>query len=84
MLYPRVSHQCCLVHKLRNLLARGHQSRPSGSCGPFCHVQSVDRILSSIFNRFNLEWSQHAFTFLHKQLGITTRRHEVASKSQLV
>jgi len=31
----------------------------------FVNVQSVDRILYAIFNRFNLEWAQHtlpAFT----------------------
>jgi len=35
------------------------------------NVASVDRIIYSIFQRFNLEWKNAPSTFLHKQLDIS-------------
>jgi putative transposase len=37
----------------------------------FVNVQSVDRIIYSIFQRFNLEWKTRTLSYLHKQLDIT-------------
>jgi len=38
----------------------------------FVNVKSVDRIIFSIFNRFNLEWKYNAPSeLLHKQLDGT-------------
>jgi Uncharacterised nucleotidyltransferase len=35
------------------------------------NVKSMNRIISSIFQRFNLEWKKAPSSFLHKQLDIT-------------
>src|ERR1044071_8744555 len=69
--YPRTLHQRCWVHKIRNLREHlwkqlrttniiercfvevRRRTRPM-VC--FVNVQSVDRIIYSIFHRFNLEW----------------------------
>jgi hypothetical protein len=37
----------------------------------FVNVESVDRIIYSIFQRFNLEWKTRTLSYLHKQLDIT-------------
>ena len=37
----------------------------------FVNVESVDRIIYSIFQRFNLEWKTRTSTYLHKQLDVT-------------
>ena len=87
--YPRVRHQRCWVHKMRNILEkvrksdyaevktsaqamylaesraqavtafRSQRARKLREYGPmvcFVNVESVDRIIYSIFQRFNLEW----------------------------
>ena len=44
----------------------------------FVNLESVDRIICSIFQRFNLEWENpHPRANLHKQLDITVCRGEV-------
>jgi hypothetical protein len=37
----------------------------------FVNVKSVDRIIYSIFQRFNREWKPAPSEFLHKQLDVT-------------
>ena len=37
----------------------------------FVNVESVDRIIYSIFQRFNLEWKTRTSTYLHKRLDVT-------------
>ena len=37
----------------------------------FVNVESVDRIIYSIFQRFNLDWKTAPSSFLHKRLDIT-------------
>jgi hypothetical protein len=37
----------------------------------FVNIDSVDRIIYSIFHRFNLEWRNRTLRVLHKQLDIT-------------
>ena len=37
----------------------------------FVNVESVDRIIYSIFQRFNLDWKNRTLRFLHKRLDIT-------------
>ncbi len=39
----------------------------------FVNVKGVHRILYAIFNRFNLEWAQHALPVLHMRLGLTRK-----------
>ena len=46
----------------------GRRTRPM-VC--FVNVKSVDRIIYSIFQRFNLEWKNRTLRFLHKQLDVT-------------
>jgi hypothetical protein len=42
----------------------------------FVNAESVDRIICSIFQRFNLEWKTRALSlFLHKQLDVTDECH---------
>jgi hypothetical protein len=41
----------------------------------FVNVQSADRIIYSIFQRFNLEWKTRTLNLLHKPLDITHRFH---------
>ena len=42
-------------------------------------VKSVDRVIHSIFQRFNLEWKPAPSAFLHKQLDVTARPNDVRS-----
>jgi hypothetical protein len=37
----------------------------------FVNEESVDRIIHSIFQRFNLEWKTRTSTYLHKLLDVT-------------
>ena len=37
----------------------------------FVNVESVDRIIYSIFQRFNLEWKTAPSTYLHNLLDVT-------------
>ena len=41
----------------------------------FVNVESVDRIIYSIFQRFNLEWKTRTLNYLHKLLDVTTITH---------
>ena len=48
----------------------------------FVKVKSVDRIIYSIFHRFNLEWENRTLKFLHKPLEITRGHYHWATTSQ--
>jgi len=47
----------------------------------FVNVQSVERIIFSIFNQFNVEWRQHTFVNLHKRVDITDFSRTAASRT---
>ena len=47
----------------------------------FVKVKSVDRIIYSIFHRFNLEWENRTLKFLHKPLEITRGHYHWATTS---
>ena len=63
-----MAHQRCWVHKMRNILWRKLRAtniiercfvevrRRTRPMVCFVNVQSVDHIMYSIFQRFNLEW----------------------------
>jgi hypothetical protein len=52
----------------RALLRRG---APSYSMVCLVNVKSVDRIIYSIFQRFNLEWKTRTSPYSHKLLDVT-------------
>ena len=65
--YPRVRRQRCWVHKMRHLWRKLRTTNVIERCFVevrcrtrpmvcFVNVESVDRIIYSIFHRFNLEW----------------------------
>ena len=49
----------------------------------FVNVKSVDRIIYSIFHRFDLEWKIASSKFLHKLLDITWTTLGLAGKVPL-
>ena len=52
--YPRVLHQRCWVHKMRNILERVRRRPRPMVC--FVNELSVERIIYAIFHRFNEQW----------------------------
>ncbi len=49
----------------------------------FVNVDSVDRIIYSIFQRFNLEWKSRTLSVLHKQLDVTDGLRALESRGFL-
>ena len=50
----------------------------------FVNVESVDRILSSIYNRFNLKWDADTFAILHKLLDGAFSIHQRLGDSSAI
>jgi putative transposase len=47
----------------------------------FVNVARVDRIIYSIFQRFNLEWKNRSSSYLHKQLDVILVRSHFGTRA---